>query len=176
MEFTSIFKSLIVYLTVFAQLIILLLIYALVAKDKKIINFFGGMNRGIIFAFIVSLVGMLGSLTYSDIIGYEPCKFCWFQRIFLYPQVLILGMALFKKDKSIVPYVFGMSAIGAFIALYHYLMQLGVAPAICDAVGVSISCSKLFVMSLGYITIPLMAFTAFLLIILLMLVSKKANN
>lgn len=177
MEFNSFFTSLIVSLVVFAQLVILLLVYAFAAKDKKIINFFGGGNKAMMFAFIIALLGTVGSLTYSEVIGYEPCKFCWFQRVFLYPQVLILGVALFRKDKNIFPYISGMSVVGGIIALYHYLMQLGWAPAVsCDAIGYSVSCSKVFIMSLGYITIPMMAFTAFALIFLLTLAYKKADR
>ena len=126
-------------------------------------------RRALLIAFIVALAATLGSLFYSEIAHYEPCKLCWFQRIFLYPQVVLLGIALLKNDKGITPYAIMLSAIGGVIALYHYLLQRGIAPELpCSAVGLSASCSKVFVMSFGYITIPMMALTAFLLIIILL--------
>lgn len=118
---------------------------------------------------MVALVAMVGSLIYSEIIGYEPCKLCWLQRIFMYSQVILLGMALFKKDYKIISYSIVLSIIGAIIAGYHYLLQLGVASGLpCSAVGYSVSCSQRFVMQYGYITIPMMALSAFVLITLLL--------
>ena len=123
-------------------------------------------QNALFLSFIVALAATLGSLFYSEILGYEPCKLCWFQRIFMYPQVILLGMAFWKRDEEIIKYSLILSAIGVFLAGYHYLMQLGVVNSPCPVVGYSVSCSKLFVMQFGYITIPLMSLTAFVLIIL----------
>ncbi|OIO44438.1 hypothetical protein AUJ64_00105 [Candidatus Pacearchaeota archaeon CG1_02_39_14] len=118
--------------------------------------------------FLVSLVAMLGSLYYSEIAGYNPCTLCWYQRIFMYSQVFILGLASFRKDKKVMPYIYLLSAIGLLIAVYHYIMQLSQVDSVfCELVGYSASCSETFFLSMGYITIPLMAASAFLLIILL---------
>lgn len=121
-------------------------------------------------AFTVALFATLGSLTYSEILGYEPCKLCWFQRIFMYPQALILGLALWGKhkgSKALLDTSLILSMIGAAVAFYHYLMQLGIVPeGSCGAVGYSVSCAQRFVMTFGYITIPMMALSAFLLIIM----------
>lgn len=120
-------------------------------------------------AFTTALIAMFGSLTYSEILGYEPCKLCWIQRILMYPQVLILGCALWGRHKGVRALLdtsLVLSTVGAVVALYHYLMQLGViSEGSCAAVGYSVSCAQRFVMQFGYITIPLMAFSAFLLII-----------
>lgn len=89
----------------------------------------------------------------------------------MYPQVIILGVSLWKRDNNVRNYIMPLSVIGALIAGYHYLLQIGVAPSVsCDAVGYSVQCSKVFSMSFGYITIPMMALTAFVLISLLMVV------
>ncbi len=84
----------------------------------------------------------------------------------MYPQVLLMGIALIRKEVWMKFYGFIFSAIGAAIALYHYAGQFGVAPLPCSAVGQSISCSERFVTHFGYITIPMMAFSAFLLMAL----------
>ncbi|OGY68707.1 MAG: hypothetical protein A3B94_01990 [Candidatus Jacksonbacteria bacterium RIFCSPHIGHO2_02_FULL_43_10] len=119
---------------------------------------------------------MLGSLFYSEIAGYEPCQLCWWQRILMYPQVILLGVAWLKEDQGIVLYSIALSSLGALIAGYNYLLQIGFVPSIgCSAVGYSINCSQRFVMQFGYITIPMMALTAFLLIISFMIVFKRSS-
>lgn len=123
-------------------------------------------DRAVLVTFIVSLLATVGSLIYSDIIGYDPCKLCWFQRIFMYPLVVLSAIALWKKDATIRMYALTLSTIGALIALFHYVGQLGFNPfgLECLAIGYSASCAKNFVLEFGYITIPLMALSAFLLI------------
>lgn len=122
----------------------------------------------------VSTAATFGSLFYSDIAGYTPCVMCWYQRIMMYPQFVMYTMAFFTSDTKIKAYGILLSALGAVIALYHYLLQFSVVDfEICSAVGYSVSCSERFVASFGYITIPLMALTAFSLIITLWLLPSK---
>ena len=133
-------------------------------------------QKALWFAFLVALIATSGSLFYSEVAGFEPCKLCWFQRIFMYPQVLLLGMAIWKKDRHIADYGILLAVLGALVAGYHYLLQLGIAPNLpCSAVGYSVSCSQVFVMNFGYITIPLMSFTAFLLIVIALWKSRIKN-
>jgi disulfide bond formation protein DsbB len=114
--------------------------------------------------FSVSLTGTLLSLYYSDYIGLEPCVLCWWQRIFLYPQVILAGIATWKNDRNIFLYSLWLSIIGAVISGYQSLLQYGVSsPLPCAAGGTAVSCAKVYFMEFGYITIPLMAFTAFLI-------------
>lgn len=154
-------------LTVIGQLMIIGFFLSLIVHRRfadVLIHFFG--KNSLIFAFIVALAATTGSLFYSEVIGFEPCRLCWFQRIFMYPQVVLLGLALLRRDHGIALYSITLSIIGAVIATYHYLLQIGVSPSLsCQAVGYSISCSSKFVLQFGYITIPMMALTAFLLII-----------
>lgn len=156
-------------LTVAAQILIVVVVIASFTSHGRAWVRAKIGTRAILYGFIAALVAMLGSLTYSDIIGYDPCKLCWFQRIFMYPEVFLLGFALIKKETVIIDYLLMLAIPGALIAGYHYLLQLGVAPSLpCAAVGYSVSCSQRFVLQFGYITIPLMAFTAFVLIGLLL--------
>ncbi len=134
-------------------------------------------EHGAVCAFAISLIATLGSLTYSDVIGYEPCKLCWVQRIFMYPQVVLFGLALVRKEtKKIFPYAVALSLIGAGFALYHYLLQIGVvSTSSCSVVGYSAKCAEIFTMNLGYITIPFMALTSFLLIVAFGALAKKRS-
>ena len=142
---------------------------------KKTLAFFG--KNATIFAFIVALTATLGSLFYSEIAGFEPCKLCWFQRIFMYPQAILLGIALYQRDKTFAIYSLWLSVLGLIIAGYHYGLQLGFLPEIpCSAVGYSSKCSQRFILNFGYITIPMMAFTAFAMITLFMAAQRAKNK
>ncbi|MBU3668587.1 MAG: disulfide bond formation protein B [Candidatus Taylorbacteria bacterium] len=167
------FSIVLSWLTVFGQaLVIILLVLYVTKKLPKVTNFF--RTHAILFSFIVVLAAVLGSLTYSDIYMIEPCKLCWYQRIFMYPQFVILGLSLILKDTRAAFYALILSILGAPIALYHYLLQRGVVEAGCSVVGnYSVSCSQYFKLNLGYITIPLMAFTAFVMIITFLLIYRS---
>ena len=88
----------------------------------------------------------------------------------MYPQAVMLGIAAARKDRSFVFYSLVLSVIGAVIAGYHYLLQIGVVEEIapCTTVGYSVSCTETFSMTYGFITIPFMSLVAFLLIIALL--------
>lgn len=162
-------------LTIIGQLLVVVWLVLLLARDKfnnPLTQFL--QRNALALAFIVAFVATAGSLFYSEIIGFEPCKLCWLQRIFMYPQVILLGLALWKRDRGIAIYSIALSIIGVIIAAYHYLLQLGFAPSLpCSAVGYSVSCSQKFVLQFGYITIPMMALTAFIMIILFLLTAKN---
>lgn len=129
---------------------------------KKIID-----KYAIYILLIVSLVATLGSLYFSEIVGFVPCKLCWIQRIFMYPIPILLLTAIYKKSREVFLYSLPLSLTGFVIAGYHYFMQLNPNPyAPCGDIGFSVSCSENFFTHFGYITIPWMSFSAFLIITL----------
>jgi len=178
MELISTVNQALALLTIAGQIIVAVLIVSFTTKRSAALNFF--TKHALAFSLAVALAATLGSLFYSEIAGYEPCKLCWFQRILMYPQVILLGIAWLKKDNGIVLYSIALSSLGALIAGYQYLLQIGFAPSIgCSAVGYSVDCAQRFVMQFGYITIPMMALTAFLLIIGFMankIIIQKIND
>jgi disulfide bond formation protein DsbB len=162
-------------MSIVAQIVIVFGIAALASPKVRAsapAQFLG--RRGTYIAFTAAFLATLGSLIYSDVIGYEPCKLCWFQRIFMYPQAILLGLALWKQNAAVRLYAIVLSAIGAVIAAYHYLSQLGWNPLDleCASIGYAVSCAKVFVMEFGYITLPVMALSAFALIIVSMLLNR----
>ncbi len=170
------FENTILSLVILAQILIVLYIVGFFIKKRnpnsEFVKILG--DNGFKLTFIVALVSTLGSLFYSDILGYEPCKFCWFQRIFMYPQVILLGIALWKRDFNISLYSIILSVIGGLLALNHYILQTTGSSFIpCSAVGYSVACSKVFTMHLGYITIPFMALSGFVLMTLSMIFYKQ---
>jgi len=143
---------------------------------KKYLDWMG--INGLWMSGVVALVATMGSLFYSEVAGFTPCKLCWYQRIFMYPLVPMMLMASVNKDKRVADYGFVLSAIGAIIALYHYLIQTGVVENIteCSVVGFSVSCSDNFGTTFGYITIPMMALSAFGVILALMVLVGRNNK
>lgn len=115
-------------------------------------------------AWSVALVATLGSLYFSEVLKFIPCELCWYQRIFMYPQVFLLGMAFVRKQFIIARYTLMLSVIGGTISSYHYFIQKvpffrNTAPS-CSIV----PCTGDYLNWLGFITIPLLALIAFIFI------------
>ena len=131
-------------------------------------------DKGVILAFVVALAGTLTSLFYSEIAHFAPCSLCTWQRVMLYPQVILLGAALWYKNKKLHIYTIILSVVGGILALYNtYIQFSGTSILPC---GVSVSCTKRYFLEFGYITIPTMAFTSFLLIILLLIAIRMEKE
>ncbi len=126
-------------------------------------------------AAIVALVSMTGSLFFSEVAKYQPCELCWYQRILMYPQVLLLALGSVRKDKNIPVYILILSVLGLVLAAYHYSIQLGATPlAPCSTTSFAgVSCTAKQTMMYGYVTIPVMAGTAFALIIEAMVIVRR---
>jgi len=160
--------SLLSLLTLAGQLAALFFIVLLLLKKQNRVTAYI-TRHAIPLGFFFSLVATLGSLFLSQIAHYEPCTLCWWQRIFMYPLVILFGVAYIKKQKDIYAHVLPLALIGGIIAVYHYIIQMIalVQPGFstsCSATGVS--CISTYFLKLGYITIPLMSLTSFTLIIL----------
>ncbi len=168
-------------LTLFSNIALLILIFfflleKIIKKDflKPILVFL--RKKALVFALVVSLTAALGSLYFSEVVHFEPCKLCWFQRIFMYPLPIILEISIRNRLEEIWRIVLPLSLIGGLIAIYHYYFQISGNPLIpCSAVGFSVSCSERFFTYFGYITIPWMSFSAFTLVSLFAYFSKNTN-
>jgi len=117
---------------------------------------------------LIAFVATSGSLYLSNFLGWAPCRLCWFQRIFMYPLVIIILVAIVFDDKNIKDYVMPLSITGLAIALYHYAIQRVSQFQSAGCSITSVSCNTEYTFHFGYITIPMMAATAFLAIIILM--------
>lgn len=118
------------------------------------------------FAWAISFIATAGSLYFSEVLRFIPCELCWYQRILMYPLVIILGVAVVKKDVKQALYASIFSGIGIVVALYHYLLQKVPGLSAIDSCGI-VPCSGQYINWLGFITIPFLALTAFILIFLL---------
>lgn len=107
----------------------------------------------------VAAASTVGSLVYSEVYHFEPCRLCWYQRIAMYPLVLILAVALIRSDRSVWRYVMSLAAAGAVVSVYHLLVQW--TPTETTACVAGVPCSVRYVEEFGFVTIPFMALAGF---------------
>lgn len=128
-------------------------------------------------SWLVASCAMLGSLFFSEIAEFPPCSLCWYQRILMYPLVPIFLVALFPMDIKIYKYAIPLAVIGLGISIYHNLLQLEIIPETLTPCLEGVPCSGIYVDWFGFITIPLMSFTAFSLILAFMIaLSRRQKN
>jgi disulfide bond formation protein DsbB len=121
-------------------------------------------SHGLFLAWVVALTATLGSLYFSEVRGFIPCALCWYQRVLMYPLVILLGVASHLEDKSVIRYTLPLSVLGGGVALYHYLIQKVPGMTGLGTCGVGVPCNAQYIDWLGFITIPLLSLTAFTLI------------
>lgn len=166
-------------LTVITQVASIVLFMGLYGTIKPLRHFVRGFVARFALwgAFALTGGAVVGSLIYSEVIGFDPCILCWWQRIFMYPLVPITLIGAYRKDRTAALYAVPLAAIGALIALYHYLLQNNAAPALaCSVESFAVSCSQTQILLYGYITIPLMALSVFVLTILLLILAYRSKK
>lgn len=114
-------------------------------------------------AWLVAAVAMGASLYMSEVRNFQPCVLCWYQRIAMYPLVLVLAIAAFRRDLMVRMYAIPLALSGAVISIYHYQLERfpDQETTACSA---SVPCTTIWFEQLGYITIPMMALSAFALV------------
>ena len=131
---------------------------------------------GLWIGLLITLGGVTLSLFYSEILGVAPCGLCWLQRVFLYPQAILFAVAIWKQERFIVDYSIALSIFGGVVALYQHYLQMGGASIIpCPAVATGANCAQRYLFEFGYITFPLMSFTIFAFLIVLMLFVRNSK-
>ena len=156
-------------------LTILIVVLALAHRDKTTSPFEVFRGATLWLAGGVAVIATLGSLYLSEVTHLVPCKLCWYQRIAMYPLAVILPIAAFRKDGMARVYAATIALIGAAIAAYHRLIQAypTLDSGSCSATGPS--CSSPLLEKFGFVTIPYMALSAFLLILAL-LYADRVNS
>lgn len=131
-----------------------------------------------VIAWIIALVATAVALYSSEILNMAVCKLCWYQRIFMFPLAIQLGIAVFRKDNRFAVYALPLTILGGIIALYHYLIQMIPAlapytPCRADAATGAVSCETIDWQLAGFITFPLLSLIAFALITFLLILSLR---
>ena len=112
-------------------------------------------------AWLLVTTATLGSLFFSEVMELPPCSLCWYQRVFMFPLVLVLFMGLFPFDPKVVRYALPLSAAGTLVALYHMLLQAGVIPESAAPCSQGVSCADVDLLVFGFVSIPMLSLFAF---------------
>ncbi|PSM16002.1 MULTISPECIES: disulfide bond formation protein B [unclassified Nitratireductor] len=116
----------------------------------------------LLFAWMIAVAATLTALFIGEIVGQTPCNLCWFQRIFMFPLAIILGIAAFRSDSSIKFYALPLVGLGAAIALLHTLIYFGLLEeAIVPCTRAGPSCAGEAMTILGSVPLPLASLIAF---------------
>lgn len=169
----SVFSTGTLILQIMSVFLVLILIFGFLKPKNKTVKKLKNMisDNYVVITLVVSGLAAAGSLALSEIVNFAPCELCWYQRILMYPQAIIAFVALITNDQKIKKYILSLSIIGFAIATYHILLQ--VFPAAFQCSDEVAKCSAVQFAQFGYITIPVMAFSAFLFIIVLSLINTS---
>ena len=132
------------------------------------------INSNILFiCFIIASVATLGSLFFSEIMNFIPCTMCWYQRIFMYPLVLIFLINLLYPDDKLFKYSMPLVATGLFFSIYHNLLMFDIIPESVVPCVSGVPCSTEYINWFGFVTIPLLSLIAYFMLFILLVLGKR---
>lgn len=137
------------------------------------------MKKGwmwIVAAWVIALIATASALFIGEVMGMTPCLLCWYQRIFMFPLALILGMAAFADDRRGAVYALPLALGGAAMAAYHAALVAGWVPKWWVPCGAGPSCSEQRLEILGGIPIPWLSLAAFITITILLFVYLRKTR
>lgn len=123
-------------------------------------------------AWLVAGASTLGALFFGEVMQLPPCVLCWYQRIFMFPLVLILPIGLFPFDPKVVRYALALAIAGWLFAAFHLLLVAGVIPESIQPCAQGVPCSATVIEWFGFVTIPLLSVIAFSTIIVLLFLTR----
>jgi disulfide bond formation protein DsbB len=134
------------------------------------------LNNGIYLAWIIAAISMFGSLFFSEVLLYPPCALCWYQRIAMYPLVVLLAVGMFQPIKNTVVFSLPIALVGWCIALFHNLLHYGIVSESASPCREGVSCATVYINWLGFITIPMLSFVAFSVIVIILVLLFKGEK
>ncbi len=127
-------------------------------------------------AWIISLIATLSAIYIGEVMGQTPCTLCWYQRICMFPLVLILGAGSFNNEPAVIKYSLPLALAGLAIAGYHSMTYAGIIPAPLVPCGQGVSCSGAEMTLLGVLPLPYLSSIAFITITLCLLVYRASTR
>ena len=117
------------------------------------------------------------SLFFSSVLEYEPCVLCWYQRICLFPLLLIFAVGLFPAfDKSVIKFALPLTIAGGLTAFYHTLLYAGFIPENIQPCSKGVSCTEKYFELFGFVSIPMLSFFAFSTLVALLIILKRRTS
>ena len=123
----------------------------------------------------IASVSTLGALFFSEIMELPPCVLCWYQRIVMFPLVLILPLGLFPYDAKVIRYALPLALVGWVIAVFQVLLVAGVIPEGLKPCSQGVPCSEVQIQWFGFVNIPMLSFIAFTAMNALLVVARKRS-
>ena len=118
----------------------------------------------------------LGSIFFSHVMEFAPCVLCWYQRICLFPLVVILARGLFPFDTAVIKYALPLAALGWLVAAYHNLLYSGVIPQEMQPCTKGVSCTEKYIELFDFLSIPMLSLIGFSILISILLLLKKRTS
>ncbi len=132
------------------------------------------INTNVIFiCFLIASTATLGSLFFSEIMQFVPCSMCWYQRIFMYPLVLIFLLNLLYPDDKVFKYAISLVVTGLLLSIYHNLLMWDIIPESIVPCVSGVPCSTEYINWFGFITIPFLSLIAYCMLFVLLILGKK---
>lgn len=126
-------------------------------------------------AWLIASTAALGSMFFSEVMQFAPCVLCWYQRICLFPLVVIIPAGLFPFDRGVVRYALPLTLAGWLTAAYHTLLYAGVIPESIQPCSKGVSCTEEYISLFGFITIPMLSLLTFTAVaVLLFLLTRRS--
>lgn len=127
-------------------------------------------------AWLIATVSTLAALFLGEVMGYTPCILCWYQRIAMFPLVLVLAAGLFPFDPRVVRYALPLALAGLGLALFHLALTTGWIPESLRPCQQGVPCSNTPVVWFGFVTIPLLSALSFSLITVLLITTHLKGS
>lgn len=128
-------------------------------------------------AFVVAAIATGGSLFFSEVAGFVPCELCWFQRISMYPLSLLLLFLAFHADNRAARYLLPFPVVGGAVSVYHLLVENGVVKQTLEcSLSAPGGCATKWINEFGWVTIPTLALTGFVLLIELLVLARLGEG
>jgi disulfide bond formation protein DsbB len=172
--------------TFFALLAVIALAFVVVSLTGSVWSLAAGTPRwaaearaalvpvAVPLAWVVALTCTLGSLYLSEVAKFPPCILCWYQRIAMYPLVVVLGVAALRRDRSVAWYGVPLAVVGLGISIYHYLVER-FPDSVSFSCSADVPCSTVWVWKFHFLSIPAMAGIGFAAIISLLLLGASSG-
>ena len=127
----------------------------------------------IFICFLLASLSTIVSLFFSEVMHFVPCSMCWYQRIFMYPLVLIFLVNLLYPDDKVFKYAITLVMTGLFFSIYHNLLMFDIIPESIVPCVSGVPCSTEYINWFGFITIPLLSFVAYFMLFILLILGNK---
>lgn len=177
----ALITTLIATVVVASHVVFVAVVYLLVTKTARerasdtVLHFLA--NHSLLIAMVAALGSLIGSLWYSEVVGFPVCKYCWLARTMMYPLAVLLLIAWHRHDLAVWRYATPLAALGFAISVWHYLVQkFAIIGAACSTAPGDVPCTTQLINEYGYVTFPMFGITVCAWILLMMLLVREQEK